>query len=52
MKPPPCVVDRWTGQLDFKTEQVSSLFPGQGNLVNKNVIAITVALVNECNNCL
>ena len=32
MKPPLCVVDRW--QIDLKTEEVLSLFLGQGSLVN------------------
>ena len=39
MKSSRSVVDRW--QLNSKTEKMSSQPPGQGNLVDKNVITIT-----------
>ena len=40
VKPLSCVVDRW--QRDSKTETSLTLPPGRGNLVNKDVIAITI----------
>ena len=41
LKPPPCVVHRWAGGSLIWRPKVPLLSPGQGNLVNKNVIAIT-----------
>ena len=48
VKPPPCVVDRWvvgTGQLAASLEdrKVLLLSLGQGIMVNKDVITITVS---------
>ena len=47
VKPPLCVVDRW--QLDSKIKNNFSLSPGQGNLMNKCIIAIAGSnITNSC----
>ena len=35
VKPSPCVVDTWADGNLTRSENITSLFPGQGNLVKK-----------------
>ena len=43
VKPPPCVTDKWIVGSLTQRHRVTSLFPGQGNLVNEAVNNTVIA---------